>query len=583
MKSLLTKLRRPSVVHTSHSASEGDPKPDIVSRLPFELHTLILIHLEPEDIDAGLGACRRWRGIWLSEEIWPKLADRWFPGMKDHIRKSALDGQDTGEMFRQAVHKIQRRLSGRFASALHSEMRLDSDQFALKKSVPVKEGGVHSYDDVEGLEPELGQHFPHFRMYNNGRIAWWPEVHLLPYFAVVDDLRTRERRAYLFPNHRKETQGYGTAMSDKLLLMGRGRTLHAWHLEKDRLCTVEVPEEFVRCCAEGETVLVLSRNAELYLWKFGQELQNIHIEDIGRFKKGRIELRLDTHLISEENIVRRASTSLVENNIALDFIVSPTENNVFFVITFNQRPQYEIRVHEIRNGELAGTYELDESEWADPIMSLRATDFHREKSDSYGGYRLFQARFEHNQTNDPNTTRGESACGIMKGSFRSVCFNIYTKSFTILHFHTVPLHGALSPCQIWNGRMTINEVNNEQDPVISLRPCTGIPDSPSESGSAPLYTTVPSGRGDLSRRQRVPPERHWFKTNSTNTDFALDPCQQFFGGLAESNGLGLPKLACDDEFIILVTEPSYVAWSFDGEIPESTANGQRSLWRSLIR
>ncbi|KAI5863633.1 hypothetical protein GGS23DRAFT_507479 [Durotheca rogersii] len=583
MKFLLGKIRKSANM-------PGGGKVDIVSRLPFELHILVLSHLEPQDIDAGLSASHRWRNIWLSGEIWPRLADIWFPGLKDYIHGSVADEKSAGDMFRRTLHKVQKRVGGRFASALRSEMRLGSDQFTLNKSVSVKQGGVHSYADVDGLEPEFGQHFPYFMLYNNGRLAWWPEVKMLPYFAVVDDLRTRERRAYLFPGHRGQTEGFKTTMGDKLFLMGHGRTLHAWHLEKDRLCSIEIPQEFHRCSAEGETVLIVARNAQLFLWNFGHELQHVAVADFGRFKRGPLGSRQSSNILSEQYFLRSAGTRLVEDGTQLEFIVSPTERNVFFVVTFSQSPAYELQVHEIRNGELCGTYTLDKSEWSVFGMSPMTTGFRQEKADSYGGYSLLHAIFEPPRgildTNGLgwDSTRHKTTCDAQSSSLRSVCFNIYTKSFTVLHCHNILCYTPPNPFQIWNGRIIVSDADSSGDPVVSLRACAGVAYPPVDPPPTRLYTTIPSGQGDLMRRCKVPPQRHRLGTEFADADFALDPCQRFLGELAQSNGIGLPRIVGDGEFLILVTEPSYIAWSFGGELGgEPAANGRRIRWKSLIR
>ncbi|KAI2780062.1 hypothetical protein F4815DRAFT_158087 [Daldinia loculata] len=581
MKSLLTQLRHSGSTRTSSSSSRN-MKLDIVSRLPFEMHAIIIIYLEPKDIDAGLSACRYWRGVWLSDEIWPKLAQRWFPGLENYIRSSATDGQDLGETFRRILHKIQRRVSGRFASALHHEMCLGSDRFfTLSKDVPELEGGIHCYENVDDLEFDPGTYFPRFMMYNNGRIAWWPEAYVLPYFAVVDDLRTRKRRAYLFPNHRGEKQGFKTAMSGKLLLMGRGRTLHAWHLELDRLHSTRVPEEFVRCIAEGETVLIVTKNAELFIWRFDREPE--HIDVTGCYTKGPLGTShiydfTPGQLVSSHN----AGSRLVQSGMLLDFIISPTEDNVFFVITLTPAPRKQLRVHEIRNGVLIETYYLDRNTCPESTMeSLDFTNLRWEKVDSYGGYCLMQAIFPATQSLD--ATARESACYPMGDSLISVCFNIYTKSFSIPHYH----HSShRSACQIWNGRIAVTDTDNARGPILSLPPCRGAAHPCDKSHLPPIYSTVPSGRGGLYRRRRVYSEKHGFE--SLGADFALDSNPQYGRDPVDSTPdispllPGVKRLVGDDEFLVLIIRQSYTAWSFGNEISGKTSERGRKLWRNLI-
>ncbi|KAI1385443.1 uncharacterized protein F4822DRAFT_344423 [Hypoxylon trugodes] len=581
MKSLLTQLR-PSA---RTPLALGNAGSDIVSRLPFELHIIILAYLEPNDVDAGLHACRGWRDIWLSEEVWPKLAQRWYPGLEDYIRRPVFHGQDLGEMFRRALHKIQRRVSGRFASALHYEMHLESEQFfTLSKGVPVSEGGVHSYDEVDGLECGSDTRYPRFMMYNDGRIAWWPEAYVLPYFAVVDDLRTRKRRAYLFPNHKGEKQGYKTAMSNKLILMGRGKMLHAWHLELDQLRSTEVPDEFVRCIAEGETVIIVSKTAEVFLWRFGEKPQ--HINTNRCYGKGPLGTSHPYDFVSGQFASsHNAGSRLVQSGTLLDFIISPDEENVFFIIAYFPAPMKLLRVCEMRNGKLAGIYRLDRNKLDGLIMDhVEFTNIRWEKIDSYGGYCLTQALSQTPNRSDPESPRTSASCRPLSSNLVSVCFNIYTKQFTILHYHYKECHNPQTACQVWNGRIVTSDIKGSQGLVLSLRPCKETTCPYEESRPIPLYTMVPNGRGTLLRRQHAPYETHGLSSLELHgTDFALDSNQQFDSGAGPPVLPGVRRVVGDDDFLLLVVRDSCSAWSFNNDISEKPNDSKRSLWRSLIR
>ncbi|KAI1399305.1 hypothetical protein F4819DRAFT_465592 [Hypoxylon fuscum] len=579
MKSLLIQLRHPVTARTHLSGPES-LKLDIVSRLPFELHILIIPYLEPRDINAGLSACRCWRYIWLSDEIWPKLAQHWYPGLEDHIRISTSNEKDMREVFRQSLHKIQRRVSGRFASALHYEMRLESDQFfTLSKGVPILKGGVHSYGDVDGLEPSFGKHFPRFMIYKNGRIAWWPEAYVLPFFAVVDDLRTRKRRAYLFPNHNGE-KGIKTAMGDNLFIMARKRTLNAWHLELDQHCSAEVPGEVVRCVTEGETALVITKYADIFLWKFGEEPR--HIDVAGCYEKGPLGTSQLHELTPGQFISHNAGTRLLRSGILLDFIVSPTEDNVFFIITFTPAPLKELRVTEIRNGQIYETYCLQRSTWSSLVNGpVDITNLRWEKVDCYGGYCLMQIVSQNHPNLDPDASH-ESMCRSRPGNLVAVCFNIYTKSFTIPHYHRKEAHSHQSVYQIWNRQMAAIDTNSLPGFIISHHPCPSATHPYDKYRSTPFYTTVSSGRDGLLRRQIVPFEENESNLDLISADFALDPCPQSHAPPVKSMS-EIRRLAGDDDFLLLVVGESYTVWSFGNEIPEKTPDSGRSRWRSLIR
>ncbi|KAI1136481.1 hypothetical protein F5Y05DRAFT_109723 [Hypoxylon sp. FL0543] len=581
MKSLFTQLRRSSTSRPVASGAAGENL-DIVSRLPFELHIFILSLLGPSDVDAGLSACRRWQSIWLSDEMWPKLARRWYPGLEEYIRKAAASGPHMGHMFRRALHKIQRRMSGKFASALRHELSLESDRFfTLSNDVPVQEGGVHSYDEVEDLEvgPTISvTRLPRFMMYENGRIAWWPEAYPLPYLAIVDDLRTRKRRVYQFPDHQGERQGYKTAMSGKLLLVGRGTTLHAWHLDLDQHASVKVPEEFVRCEAEGESVLIVTKNADLFAWKFGEELQ--YIDTTSCYEKGPVGRAHPYDFITGQYLTSyNVGSRLTRSGVLLDFIISPIENNVFFVVTYTPAPRKELRIDEIRNGQVTETHRLDSSRFADVMEDpVDFTDLRWEKVDSYGGYCLMQAL-----SRTPDAT-DRLACPAHSSIVVSVCFNIYTKTFTVPHYHHNGCLVIQNVSRIWNNRIVATDTDGPRGLVLPFRPCgstSGLDDNP---GSTSFYTTVTSGLHFLLRRQRLP-----LDLDGWDVDFALDAdlllsASSIYG--INNGDLSIPgviRLECDDDFLLLVVNHSYIVWSFGDEIPGNTAEGGRSRWRKLLR
>jgi hypothetical protein len=279
MKTLFTKFHRSSSSRTLApvvSAPVNVDARDVFARLPFELHVLILACLGPREVDAAICASRILRLVWMSEEIWPALADRWFPGLSHYIRLTVRDEAARGESFRRSLRRICRRTAGKFSAAMHYGFGLAPDDFfQLSKSVPTREGGVHSYESVEDLEANNVQRFARFMIYSNGRVAWWPEGYSMPYLAVVDDLRTRMRRVYLFPSRDPSQRGYKTAMGRKLFIIGCETKLHVWHLELNRLESFEVPENFRRCVTEDETVLVVTQNSDVYIWKFGEALRYI--------------------------------------------------------------------------------------------------------------------------------------------------------------------------------------------------------------------------------------------------------------------------------------------------------------------
>ncbi|KAI0024031.1 hypothetical protein F4780DRAFT_689053 [Xylariomycetidae sp. FL0641] len=595
MPSLLARLTRLPVIRF---LAVKKATSDIFSSLPVELHLLLLDHLGPEDVAAGLGASPCLRRIWLSDEIWPALADRWFPGLAAQLRSTVTGNEVRAERFAQALHRITRRMSGRFASAVHHRMVLDPERFfQLSKAVPVAEGGVHDYDTVQGLYVEPDQPHARYMMYRHGRIAWWPEGYAVPWFAVVDDFRTRIRRAYVYPDHRGAKSGYKTSMSDKLFIMGCGRTLHAWHLELDRLQTVQVPDHFDRCTTEGETVLIVSRSADVYMWRYGQVLHHLNMTRFGCYTRELTSMSLPDLFDTRRFPLRLGTLYLSSSRMAIDFILSPTEDDVFFVITLHlERPRLLV-VYEIRRGELVGKYPFQ-----DGVLSATNTTLSSalrwEKMDSYGGYMLTEMLMESTPSTEESGDDGgyqPSVCpsGHRTDELVSLCFNIYTKSFTVI-FNHLPTD-YIQANQVWNGQLiTIGSedtwrLTDDPTPLISIDQCA---DSSERDGKAPtpIYTTVPSKITLIYQRRELQLKTRGLHEGLQTVGFALDPYQQFSskgtsGSRPErakpSSDKWQMSLKSDDSFLVFFDAQNYTVWSFGNGIPPRPVlvGEKKSRWR----
>ncbi|KAI1757588.1 hypothetical protein F4782DRAFT_525398 [Xylaria castorea] len=588
MRAFLAKFHRSSGSRISTPTSSAH---DVFARLPFELHVLIIAHLEPRDIDAAVGASRVLRLVWLSDEIWPALADRWFPGLAQQIRVTGIDEAGRSELFRRGVHRICRRTEGKFAAAMHYGFGLASDEFfQLSKNVPVTEGGVHSYEGVENLEIDDAQRFPRFMMYSNARVAWWPEGYSMPYLAVVDDLRTRARRVYLFPHHGKSIRGYKTAIGKKLFIMGHDTKLHVWHLELNRLESFEVPENFRRCITEGETVLVVSQNSDIYIWKFGGKVQHIDMQRLSCYPReyvvsgGPPVWTPRIWLSSQQGLHLRSSQLLI------DFILSPTASAVFFVITLALDESGKLTVHEICDGEIVAAYVMPDRIYSDPRTSERGL-LRWEKLDSFGGYCLVQVIQEPLTTGDAQ--EDACPCGRRSRQLVSLCFNIYTKAFTALRHHLSELSPWIS--HVWNNRLFImndqfqtRQTTSNRRPVMSLAPCTEVDTSREKTISVPMYTTMHDDNVPfVSRRRRIP-----FDTadmgEKLNIELGLDVLQEFSPDptwkepfIPCASEISPGKLVGDDEFLLFVNPPSYTVLSFAEEFPVKlpTVDESRYWWR----
>ncbi|KAI1499074.1 hypothetical protein F5X99DRAFT_391158 [Biscogniauxia marginata] len=589
MKSLLTLFHRS---RHSRPLQAGDAALDTFGRLPFELIFLILTHLEPGDLSAAARSSRSLRSVLLSDEVWPVLADRWFPSLADFIRLAAVNERKGSELFERALRRISRRISGKFASAVQLGMILESDPFfELSKNVPAHEGGVHSYDIAEEMDPDPEERFSRFMVYSNGRMAWWPEAYHLPYFAVVDNFRTRTRRAYLFPRHERQNRGYRTAMGDKLLLLCRETTVHAWHLELDRLQSFEVPETFKRCTTEGETVLVVCTSGDLFIWRYGQTLQRIEMSALPCYPKGPIGVGGLEAFTSMTAPFATDGLYLRGIDMLIDFIVSPIYAETFFVITYPGDSLRQLIVHEICSGEFIASYKLDVS-----ILDNRnisdVGDLRSESIDCYGGYSLVNALME-----DPNANRDAIAhntnnetscpCGRKSRELITVCFNIYSKSFTVLYHHLPRSLGNNWTFHIWNNRLSLRNDSTDRQSTLyekyitSVEPCTSNQVFHDTECSVPIYSTIPTNSSFILQRHLLTGDSSNPCQESTGITFALNIYQQFTSG--SQNPFQAPilghKLVGDGDFLVFVQDKKYIVWSFGDEIPAKPAGtGQKKTW-----
>lgn len=574
MKSIVAWLRR----HVKNQKPAREGANDGLSRLPLELHFYVLEHLEPQDFVLALNVCRSWRYIWLSEEVWPSLAARWFPGLREQIVSAAAPGQERGVIFRNVLVKNLLRNQGKFSCALYHRLDLETERFfKLSKAVSAEDGGVHRYSDVREPEPDLAR-FARFRVYNSGRIAWWPESYALPYIAVIDDLATRSRRVYSFPDHRGDQSGYQITMGNQLFIMGKERTLHVWHLETNSYHKVELPYDFKRCLTEGETVLVIAKDSTVYLWDFGQQVRQIDMSNI--YQKAPVTWGDQGNFVPGILGPHRVGLWLGNANVAIDFIIHPTQKSHFFVVMLAVG---SLTVHEVDSGTLVNSYTM-----SGDMLSRRALELSKqlrwEKINSVGGYNLlsiYPMRTPHEQ-HDLLEVCHEISCHCRtsqaeanRHTLVSVCFNIYTKSFDILR------HVPYTSCEprtfhIWNNSLlgAANPYGRSGCQVVSLKACTdGQGEEP--LGAIPCYSTTMNSQPaetSLFKRCRLPPDEMVKLGALTKSDGLSDDLQYFLDGntgivsccpvSVQRSSPDMMRIVGDDDFLVLFEDGIYCAWMF---------------------
>ncbi|KXJ88232.1 hypothetical protein Micbo1qcDRAFT_166873 [Microdochium bolleyi] len=445
------------------------------------------------------------------------------------------------EQFQRLLHAARRRRTGNFAAALHYGRKLGRNErlFRVSTAVPAEEGGVHDAFESESESDSDGHDGPskagdraghkgspaerrrrppkptHFRfmMYNNARLAWWPQAYARPYLAVVDDLRSGERRKYEFPRHGREQAGYTTAMSSRLLLMGKRNLLHAWHFGTDRIQTAEFPLDIERVFVEADRLLAVAQSTgDVYYWRYGEEWRAVDMQLLkGCYARGRVRASGLVEL-PPTSPPHRIGLRLCEDGMLLDFILHPAVASRFFVVTFSTA--YELRVYEVdlsqsgggdaggdgdggaRAGAVVGVYTPRNE---DMSVFRDLPDHHGylrwEKIDSHGGYCLMMLNGEETRwarhreggglidpeesTIDSNDDPGEGdhmsrqQCTQLDAPYTvvAVCFNIYTKKFDFVVYHP-PWQFAGQSWHIWNGLLYTPDGRTGRDVIIASRRCT---------------------------------------------------------------------------------------------------------------
>lgn len=576
MKSIVSWLRRrgKKQVPATEDASDG------LSRLPLELHFYVLEHFEPEDLAIALNVCRSWRYIWLSDEVWPWLAARWFPGLCEQIRHNATAGKARGDAFRCALVKHQLLKQGRFSHAMRLGLRLETDHFyKLSRNVSVERGGVHAYAEVREPQPDA-ERFSRFRLYCDGRIAWWPEPYALPYIAVVDDLRTRSRRLYSFPHHHENQVGYQAALGDKLFIMGNGCTLHAWHLETDTHHSIEVPYPFKRCVTEQETVLVIAKDSTVYLWKFGGDFRTIDMSSV--YEKAAVTWGDQGDFVPSVLGPHRVGLWLRSLSIAIDFIVHPIIEDTFFVVILRSGV---LSVHEINSGQLVKSHTMPADMLSRTALET-AGQLRWEKVDSRGGYNLLSiypvSRGSAHDDDGLEELCREISCRCQTWwtvgghTLVSVCFNVHTRLFEVTRHQPFTFHQPRT-FHIWDQQLlcagrpyspngwhvtAYKKYSgwNEGKALVSLNFYSTTKTSSSKSH---IYTRciMPSGELELFGLDKEAKVFH-------DVEYVLDANQvhtRHRTPLQQQNPDTL-RLVGDDDFLIFFENGMYMVWCFGDAI-----------------
>ncbi|KAI0475194.1 hypothetical protein GGR56DRAFT_502010 [Xylariaceae sp. FL0804] len=415
--------------------------------------------------------------------------------------------------------------------------------------------------------------------YSHGRIAWWPEAFSMPYFALVDDLRTRTRRAYEAPG--LSGHGYKTALGDKLFILGNGTTMHVWHLQLDRLHTLELPESFERSIAEGENVLIVFKSSAVSLWSFGEPSPRpVDMTKLPCYPKE----PLNCNRLYKGTGWRKESHFLRQGGLFVDFILSPTDRDRFFVITVRHDWMGLLTVYEISNHVLLASYTMAVSGVIEPMPD---NDYLRwEKVDSYGGYSLVHAV---TSKEAPGATGEGLICSCADYALYklvSLEFNIYSKTFRTRYYQYEDHDGETYPAyQIWNDRFIHHDSEScllrSELPLNWEGSCRHTEEAMCKLPYIPVYATSRGKVPFIAQRRRVALETSKPPASLVNLESALYLDRDY----TEVNASSATKIFGDDDFLILVPSQEYTAFSFGEDIPDTKpeADEPRSSWRLLHR
>ncbi|ETS79270.1 hypothetical protein PFICI_09123 [Pestalotiopsis fici W106-1] len=460
----------------------------IHQRLTIELHLLIIEHLERDDFAAYLRVCRAWRHAGLSDDVWPRFADACLPGLKERIRLESENDQSIiqSDLFRRSLMLICRRSHGKFTTVFENNLRLDTeDYFQLDTSLSVLEGGVHSYDDYLDADftKKLARHIEvnelmgeetdlestkRLLWYSHGRIAWTSTVPRRPLLIVIDELRTRIRKAYSFPGHTTSDVVYETALGDQLFVMTSGHKMCIWHMERDTCTSVTLPLPLTRCSTEGERVLAVTTNAEVYMWMAESGMQKIDMSSVTGYKHGYLEkcyfgyfgpgdlgppLQASLCLSPLGHFAEFGARPRLSYIDSFDFIMHPYKANTIFMAAFHDKA---LVVYEFNDG----SWKAHHAPKTIKVSHAYLRHILLRKTSSHGDYVLCEISLRASWSNEQKARQLGICCPKSGGDVEiSISFNIYTKAFSIArhHFrgHYLPTSSKMlnKAYSIWNQQL----------------------------------------------------------------------------------------------------------------------------------
>ncbi|KAK0619596.1 hypothetical protein B0T14DRAFT_519536 [Immersiella caudata] len=280
-----------------------------------------------------------------------------------------------------------------------------------------------------------------------------------------------------------------------------------------------------------------------------------------------------------------------DTDVKLEFILHPTDADVFFVITWDE---VDLVVNEITGGTLTARVVCPHEHLAYRIMQRSRTVntvhyLRYERCDAYGGYCLLTAWIGE-----------EPICDCeYPGSMGSVCFNVYTKSFSAFVHHCI--YQRTPDTHLWDGLLAVEVTGREEGErsgtpqrylkavVMMLKPCDGerqIDPTLRIEEDLPFPVRSPTGTTELLAFS--PFELHGIRPRPQSF-YRMAYALEAGGGDKQISLTDLKAewLKRDERTLIYVFGREYTVWTF-GEAQEvekpdkREGRAWRDRWRSVM-
>lgn len=395
-------------------------------------------------------------------------------------------------------------------------------------------------------------------------------------------------------------RAWKTALGEKLFLMGQEDAgVWVWHLERDEMRRVELPGAFDRCVVEGGSILFVGRAwGQVWLWTWdsaGEGVRRVDVAGMGCYARGLVVMGGQVVLGYPPNPrpAPKVGLRFRDTDVKLDFILHPTGGDVFFVITWDE---VDLVAFEVARGEVVGRIVCSREDVAYRIIQRSRTDntvhyLRHEQCDAHGGYCLMTAWIGMEPICD-------APCGY-RGSLGSVCFNVYTKTFSAFVHHGA--YQRTPDTHLWDSLLAVGIAGEKprsdgsslgkMKPVVALlRACDGEghPAATLQPGVLfPVRSTEQEsilGAPATTTLTFVPYEHNETRPRAESLQLVAYALEA--GGGTKEAGLEILKtewLNGDERTLIYVSGKEYTVWEFGRVAANEMGKKESRPWRDWFR